>query len=391
MITPPHLEKLSERLCESARKGTLNQSVLFVGKEGIGKFSLVLNLAQTLLCEREMSTCGECPSCHEVGRLIYPDFLLLYPFPNLRPESKKLTVFSFSDPVSSSARFSEETRETVEEHRQALLSDPYALSDYEKKDIIPAEVVRDLIQALAKRPLRGGRRVVAALDIDKMAYGAADLFLKTVEEPPQNTHLLLTTANPNLLYPTLLSRTERIKVPPVPENIIAPLLTERLKIGAPIGHYLSRISGGSPGTAIKLYEGEALSRRERILELFEKLLGGASIATIIHDVNLQYSGGKYRFDDLKIEFDIIESIIHDLYMVGENDLDNHLINVDIISKFQTIKAPEREALDIWNSTLAETRRACTVNNVAADAGMVFLFISCAEAMKNLTRPKFTLP
>jgi hypothetical protein len=391
MITPPHLEKLSERLCESARQGTLNQSVLFVGREGIGRFSLIMNLAQTLLCERGMTACGECSSCHEVARLIHPDFLLLFPFPNLKPESKKLTVFTFSDPVSSSARFSEETREAVEEHRQNLVSDPFALSDYEKKEIIPAEVVRDLIGALAKRPLRGGRRVVAVLDIDKMAFGAADLFLKTVEEPPHNTHLLLTTAHPNLLYPTLLSRTERIKVPPVPENLIAPLLIAKLKIDEPTAYYMARISGGSPGLAARLYEGDVLTHRERILELFEKLLGGASLASIIHDANTQYSGGKYRFDDLKTDFDIIESIIHDLYIVAENDLDKHLINVDIKSKFQAIKSPVREVLDIWNSTLAETRKACTVNNVAADAGMIFFFISCVEAMKNLARPKFTLP
>jgi hypothetical protein len=391
MITPPHLEKLSERLSESARKGTLNQSVLLVGKEGIGKFSLVYHLAQTLLCDRDMSACGECSYCHEVSRLIHPDFLLIFPFPNLRPESKKLTVFPFSDPISSSAKFSEETREAVEEQKQNLLGDPYAVSDYEKKDIIPAEVVRDLIQALAKKPLRGGRRVVAVLDIDKMAYGAADLFLKTVEEPPHNTHIILTTAHPNLLYPTLLSRTERIKVPPVPEDLIVPLLVEKFQIDEGIARYLARLSGGSPGIAGRLFGIDILERRQRILGLFEKLLGGAGLPAVIHDVNSQYSGGKYRFDDLKIDFDIIESIIHDLYITGENDLDKHLINVDINNKFQVIKSPAREVLDIWNSALAETRKACTVNNVAADAGMIFYFISCVEAMKNLTRPKFTLP
>ncbi len=391
MITPPHLEKLSERLCESARKGMLNQSVLFVGREGIGKFSLVLNLARTLLCERDMSACGECSSCHGVAKLIHPDFLLLFPFPNLRPESKKQTVFSFSDPVSSSARFSEETREAVEEQRQALISDPYALPDFEKKDNIPVEVVRDLLGALAKRPLGGGRRVVAVLDIDKMAYGAADLFLKSVEEPPQNTHLLLTTSRPNLLYPTLLSRTQRIKVPPAPEKQVASLLTEKLQIDSKIARYLARISGGSPGAAIRLHEGEVLARREKLLELFEKLLEGTNQGAVIKDVYVNYSSGTNRFDELNMDFDIIESIIHDLYMVGENNLDKHLINIDIKGKLEGIKSPKREVLDIWNSTLAETRKACTVNNVSADTGMMFFFISCAEALKNLARPKFTLP
>jgi hypothetical protein len=391
MNIPPHLEKLSERLCESARGGSLNQSVLFVGKEGIGKFSLVLNLARTLLCERDMTACGECSSCREVTRLLHPDFLLLFPFPNIKPESRKRTLFPFSDPVSSNARFSEETLEAVEEQRQTLLSDPFALSDFEKKDNIPVDVVRDLLQSLARRPLRGGRRVVAVLDIDKMAYGAADLFLKTVEEPPHNTHLLLTTARSNLLYPTLLSRTQRIKVPPVPESEVASLLIEKLGIAGQVAIFLARLSGGSPGAAIRLHESDVLSRREKILEIFEALLGGSALPVIINDVQTQYSGGGHRFEDLKTDFDIIESIIHDLYLVGENSLDKHLINVDIKSKLEGIKSPKREVLDIWNGVLAETRKACTVNNVAADTGMVFFFISSAEAMKDLVRPKFTLP
>jgi DNA polymerase III delta prime subunit len=391
MIVSSHLAKLSEKLCESARKGALNQSVLFVGREGIGKFSLVLNLAQTLLCERDMSACGECSSCREVKRLFHPDFLLLFPFPNIKPESKKMTIFPFSDPVSSSARFSEDTFEVVQEQRQALINEPYAISDYEKKDNIPVEVVRDLLQSLAKRPLKGGRRVVAALDIDKMAYGAADLFLKTVEEPPLNTHLLLTTSRPNLLYPTLLSRTQRIKVSPVPESEVIALLVEKLEISENVARYLSRISGGSPGIAINLHESEVLSRRDNILGIFGKLMAGRNLAEIITDVQAQYSSGKYRFDDLKTDFEIIESIVHDLYIVGHNNLDNHLINVDIKGKMGGIESPKREVLDIWNGILAETRKACTVNNVAADSGMVFFFISCAEAMKNLVRPKFTLP
>jgi hypothetical protein len=391
MTIPSHLDKLSEKLCESARKKSLSQSVLLVGKEGIGKFSLVLNLAQTLLCEREMSACGECTSCHELSRLIHPDFLLLFPFPNIRPESRKRTLFPFSDPVSSNARFSEETYEAVEVQRQALMSDPFAISDFEKKDNIPVDVVRDLLQSLSKRPLRGGRRVVAVLDIDKMAFGAADLFLKTVEEPPQNTHLLLTTSRPNLLYPTLLSRTQRIKVPPVPESQVASLLTERFEINKLIALYLARLSSGSPGTAIRLHESDVLARREKLLEIFDKLLGAADLAVIISDVQTHYSSAKYRFDDLKTDFDIIESIIHDLYLIGENGLDKNLINVDIKSKLRGIENPKREVIDIWNGVLAETRKACMVNNVAADSGMVFFFISCAEAMKDLARPKFTLP
>jgi len=364
---------------------------LLVGREGIGKFSLVINLAQTLLCENDMTACGECSSCRDVLRLYHPDFLLLFPFPNLKPESKKLTVFPFSDPVSSGARFSEETRDVIEEYKSALLADSFTISNFEKKENIPVEVVKDLIHSLAKKPLRGKRRVVAILDIDKMAYGAADLFLKTVEEPPHNTHLILTTSRPDILYPTLLSRTQRIKVPPVPESLARAFLEKRLEIDKNTGGYLSRVSGGSLGMAVRYFESDIIARRERLLGLFSKLLSKTDIGAIIIEISSLYGGAKGRFDDLKIDFDIVETIVHDLYLLGENRLDNHLINIDIISTFQNLNSPAREVLDIWRSCLTETRRACTVNNVAADTGMIFFFISCSEALENLARPKYTLP
>lgn len=391
MITPPHLQKLSERLRDAARNGTLSQSVLFVGRQGVGKFSLVMNLTMTLLCDDDKSSCGKCVSCRDVARLFHPDFLLVFPFPNLKPESKKHTVFHFSDPVSSNARFSEETRNVVEEYKKARQEDPFALPNFEKKENIPVEVVKDLLHALGKKPLRGGRRVVAVLDLDKMAYGAADLFLKTVEEPPRNTHLLLTTSQPNLLYSTLLSRTQQIKVPPVPEEQVAKIVMERLGTGAETGLYLARMSGGSPGAAINLHELDVLSRREKILGIFQKLLEGGRAGLIIGEVSGLYGGFKARYDDTKTDFSIIETIIHDLYMMGENNLESNLINIDIKQELQKLKAPEKEVLDIWRNCCAEVKRACTVNNVSVDAGMVFFYLSCLEALQDLTGPKYTLP
>jgi len=391
MILPPHLQSLSKRLRASASKGNLSQSVLFVGKEGIGKFALVTDLATALLCEDNRSGCRQCSSCRQMEKLRHPDFLLLFPFPNLRPESKKFTVFHFSDPVSSAARFSEETRDTIEDFRQRKLGDPFYLPNYQKKEIIPVEVVKDLIGSLAKKPLEGGRRVVAVLDIEKMAYGAADLFLKTVEEPPQNTHILLTTSRPDLLYPTLLSRTQQVKAPLMPENDVIALLSERLKLDNPTTLCLARLGGGSPGLAMSLYDNEFLERREKVLKVFLKLLVGNLINEIIGDIELQYGGFRARYDDVKFDFYIIETIIHDLYFAVENGLDKSLINIDIMSEFQKIRAPGREVLDIWNDCCAETRRACSINNVAPDAGMLFFYISCAQAMAGGARPKYRLP
>ncbi len=386
-----HLEKLSKTLSDSARKGNLSQSLLLVGRQGIGKFSLVMDIARVLLCEKDMSGCGKCSSCREVNKLNHPDFPLLFPFPNLRPESKKMIVFPFSDPVSSSAKFSEDTHDEIERFKEAKLSNPYTIVDFDKKENIPVELVKDMMRTLSRKPLRGQRRVAAVLDIDKMAFGAADLFLKTVEEPPADTHVILTTSRPDLLLPTLLSRAHLIKIPPAPPEKLEKYLTEKLGINKNEVSYLTRISGGSPGGAIHLYESDITRRRDMVMTFFEKLLKRADTNLLVDEVNRRYGLGRVSYDEVKLDFEIMESIIHDLHLARENRLDNHMINVDIKKKLLNLECPDLEVLNIWKKCCAETKQGCLVNNVAAGTGMIFFYISCAEAMRNSVGPKFKLP
>jgi len=386
-----HLKKISSLLVGAAADGSLSQSVLLVGRQGVGKFSIALDVAAALLCENEKSGCGLCRSCRDVRRLAHPDFLLLFPFPNLKPESRKETVFPFSDPVSSSARFSEDTRDEVERFREIKMADPYAIVDFEKKENIPVETVKDLIRALSRKPLRGGRRVVVVLDIDKMAFGAADLFLKTVEEPPVDTHLVLTTSRPDTLLPTLLSRTHIVKAAPAEFDDLERHLREKLDIKEGEAAYLSRMSGGSPGWAAYLHESEIIKRREKVLGFFSGLDGEGSLNLLIDRVNSEYSSKRPKYEDIKLDFEIMESFIHDLYLSGQNDLDKYLINVDIKKELMKMGRPEPEALDIWRLCCAETKRAFLVNNVAAGSAMAFFYISCARALNNPVGIDFKLP
>jgi hypothetical protein len=271
------------------------------------------------------------------------------------------------------------------------MENPFAIVEFDKKENIPVEVIKDLIQALSKRPLLGGRRVAAVLNVDKMAYGAADLFLKLVEEPPENTHIILTTANPDQLMPTLLSRTSVIKVPPADiEDIESQLV---LEMGLPENEvsYIARMSKGSPGLALYLSQYDLTKRRDLIFSFFEKILQSNKLAALVEEVSLEYPGGQYRYNEIIIDFEIMESIIHDLYLAGENQLDNHFINVDITGKLKDLKVPDMESLDVWKGYCGEIRKACLVNNVSVNSAMVFFYISCAGALENPVMTNLKLP
>jgi hypothetical protein len=385
-----HLEKISKRLKSLAESRELKQSILLIGLDGVGKFKLVMEMTFSLLCE-SLSACGKCAGCKRVSSLQHPDFLLAFPFPKIRPESRKNTVFSFSDPVSSNARYSDETRDEIEHFISERLENPFAIAEFDKKENIPVEVIKDLIHALSKRPLMGGRRVAAVLNVDKMAYGAADLFLKVVEEPPENTHVILTTANPDQLMPTLLSRASVIRVPPAATEDIESQLTRELGLPKNDVSYIARMSKGSPGLASYLSQHDLTQRRDLIFSFFEKILQPNKLSTLIEKVILEYSGGQNNYIKIIMDFEIMESIIHDLYLAGENQLDNHIINVDIKEKLRDLKVPDMESLDVWKGYCGEIRKACLVNNVSVNSAMVFFYISCARALENPVMTNLKLP
>jgi hypothetical protein len=388
-IMDKHLKEISSRLISLAERGELSQSILLTGQDGIGKFKLVMLLTSALLCEKR-SACGKCVSCKEVNNLQHPDFLLTFPFPKIG-ESRKNAVFSFSDPVSSDARYSDETKDEIDNYLSVRREDPFAIIDFDKKENIPVEVIKDLIFSLSKKPLMGGRRVAAILNVDKMAFGAADLFLKIVEEPPENTHIILSTANPDLLMPTLLSRAGVIKVPPALTDDLEKYLVKAMDAPRGEAAYLARMSQGSPGKAAYLSRSDITARRKIIFPYFEKLAGSDNLSMLIDEVNREYTESRLRFNEIRLDFEIMESLIHDLFILNKNRLDNHLINVDITGKLTTLKIPSIESLDVWKKYCGETKRACLVNNVSLNSAMVFFYISCAEALENPVMTRMKLP
>ncbi len=385
-----HLKSISDRLKTLAEKEELSQSILLTGPDGVGKFQLVMDIARFMLC-KEKTGCETCRSCKDVSKLQHPDFLFVFPFPKIRPESRKHTLFSFSDPVSSKAKYSEESKDEVENYISTRLDDQYAIVDFEKKENIPVEIIKDLLLALSKKPLLGGRRVVAIQNVDKMAFGAVDLFLKVVEEPPSDTHIVLTTSNPGQLPPTLLSRTNIITVPPAPTGTLSEYLCEKLEIDKNEAEFLARMSKGSRGKAFYFHQSDLTGRRNKILTFFDRLIRRDDLSLLIENISLEYVDSRFRVNDIRLDFEIMESIIHDLYMLSENQLENHLVNVDIAGELKALKCPAIETLDIWKGYCGETKKACLVNNVAVSSAMLFFYISCDKAIDNPVTINLRLP
>ena len=174
-------DRVVESLRRSLAQGRLPHALLFVGPDGVGKRTFAMAMAQGLLCERRaeaaLDPCGECPSCQQVIAGWHPDVIVVS-----RPE---------------------------------------------EKSELPISAIRDLCRQLGLKPMRGHRRVAIVDDADEMSDEAANAFLKTLEEPPPGSVLILIASTAESQLDTVISRCRVVRFQPLARPDIAAVLMER--------------------------------------------------------------------------------------------------------------------------------------------------------------------
>lgn len=174
-------DRIVAGLRQSMAQGRFPHAFLFVGPEGVGKRLFALTLAQALLCERRveeaLDPCGSCPSCLQVEAGTHPDLLVVQ-----KPEDK---------------------------HE------------------LPISTIRDLCLSLSLKPMRGLRRIAIVDDADDLSEEAANAFLKTLEEPPPGSVLILIGTSAELQLDTVVSRCRVVPFEPLSESDLAAVLQEQ--------------------------------------------------------------------------------------------------------------------------------------------------------------------
>ena len=186
-------------------------ALMLCGPLGAGKLALAVAYAQALLCQHphdDGSPCGECISCRMAQKLEHPD--LHFSFPIVRGNRIKDAKDAVSDYY-------------IKEWRARVLASPYFdLNDWladmgaENQQATYYVAEADSIQRkLALKSNQGGRKVHVLWLPEKMNAETANALLKLFEEPPSGTHFLMVSHEPDLVLQTILSRTQRILVPPL--------------------------------------------------------------------------------------------------------------------------------------------------------------------------------
>lgn len=215
-----HLE-LKNRLLASLRAGTLPSSLLFHGPRGVGKQRLALWMAQALLCKSADAPCGHCKSCRYSLDLTHPDLHWYFPRPRLK------------DTEPSLEDVEDDYREAIEERMSSngLYAPPPG------NEGIYIATVRAIVRQAAFSPAIGDRKVFVIGDAERMGFQegseyAANAFLKLLEEPPADTHIIITSSEAGSLLPTIRSRAVAVRVGDLDESEMRAFLADPAAAGA---------------------------------------------------------------------------------------------------------------------------------------------------------------
>lgn len=135
--------------------------------------------------------------------------------------------------------------------------------------------IRQIVSDTAKKPFESGYKVVIMENAEKMTQDAQDAFLKTLEEPPENTVFILLADNHNLLLPTINSRCQVYQFKPVPLEEMKAFIKERYDFPTADIEAAVRYSKGITGTALELLQNkEGLFAGKLYIDVLEKALRG---------------------------------------------------------------------------------------------------------------------
>ena len=232
--------------------GRLAHAYLLAGPPGTGKLSMALDLAAAWMCRSDPSGfCGECPQCTRIFGFDHPDVRMTIP------------------------RMAATTPEQEMELLAARKLDGTTPLRFEGNTSIRIDQVREIERRMALKPFEGRGRVEIVVDADRMMAEGANALLKTLEEPPGETLILLLTSVYIRIIPTIRSRAHLVRLCRVPADVIAGILVDRRGADPDSARDIASMADGSVGRALSLHDG-GTSAGDRVTSGVLSALAGCS-------------------------------------------------------------------------------------------------------------------
>ncbi len=296
------------------RHGNLAHAWLLAGQEGTGKEELARIMAGLLMCDRPLldqeyvEPCGACVHCSKLSRGTHPDLIVTEP----------------------------------------------------DGAFIKLQQIHALQKAISYPPLEARSRAVLLLHAHRMNREAANALLKTLEEPPDRTFLILTASSINSLLPTIVSRCQVISCGGIETTDITSVLVEE-GIAQEQAAIAAALSGGSLARA-RLMMDRGLSFRGQFLKFLS--LTPVRRISLLFDLANVMSGS---VDDFLLSVAIIRAVVRDMLLLkicnrAEEGTTDRVINQDLTIEIHAIASQfGMEQLDSYAQRLEEMERLSARN------------------------------
>ncbi|MFP5261955.1 MAG: DNA polymerase III subunit delta' [Blastocatellia bacterium] len=303
-------ERIKKLLRRAVSEGRVGQGLIFSGQRGVGKHQFALALAQAVNCTapRGGDACGECLSCRKVASREHPDV----------------------HTISPDGQF------------------------------IKIGQMREMSQEAQYRPYEGRRRVYIIDDAERLREEAANSILKTLEEPPASSLILLVTAKPYALLETIRSRCQMLSFAPLTPDELEAYLKANFKRPIEETRMLARLARGSIGRTLEIDLGVYREKRAMMLELIEaatvardtvKLLGAA-----------EHLGRKLEKDEFEDHLDVLMVLLADLFHLKLGEPAGSLTNSDVAPRLErTAESMTLEQIADWAGRVEEVLRSLARN------------------------------
>jgi len=239
---------VKEHLVQMVQQNRLSHALLFLGKEGSGALSLAIAFAQYVVCTSAievaqksapglfgevltspsplgagrgevLDSCGTCPACIKADKLIHPDIHFSYPVVTRKPGEKPKSTDYISD------------------WREFVCSSPYSniydwlqfIGAENKQGNITAAEVEDINHKLSLKAFESQYKILI-IWMPEFLGAQGNKLLKLIEEPPPDTLFLLVAEDESAILPTILSRTQLVKIPALTDDEIEEALITRGKV-----------------------------------------------------------------------------------------------------------------------------------------------------------------
>lgn len=285
-------ENLKQQLISLVKNNRISHAQLFLGPAGSHKFALAIAYAQYILCANrgDEDSCGTCPSCVKFAKLAHPDLHLI--FPDANTDSKK------SQKGTAQQQAMAKFINFVTENDYHL--DYNQWSEGESKQLnINANDCSFIVHQNNIRSYESGYKIFILWMAERLYHGAAPRLLKTLEEPENKTLFILIAENSEKILPTILSRTQLIKIPKLSKETIKSELQNKFNVNERTADDIAEISEGNYIKAIELLnDSEAI---ELLLDDFKFILESA-VAHARNDIqNIRFIELQERFTKIIAE------------------------------------------------------------------------------------------